>query len=532
MDVHSTTTPGAHPGAGYAGRVWNNQPLPQARTPRAQRAWSYPDFWLGKAGQRESLIAFAILTALSFATRAWLFGNPVIGIDEQFYSLVGDRMLNGSLPYVDIFDRKPIGLFLIYAFARAVFGHAVVGYQLLSALSVTLTAWLLYTIARRLTSFSAAFAAAAAYPVWLLVFAGVSGQSPTYYNLPMVAAASMLLALVAGRTKFGLTAHGSAIMLLVGLAMQIKYTAVFEGIFFGLTLLWAGWRQGWSLAKLTRNAAMWVGCALLPTLVAWAVYTALGHGDAFIQANFASIFGDENSSLNALARLAGLLIGISPFGACLWIAVKHRRPANAEIGWIFAWTGASFAGFLVFGVYYDHYVQPLLLPLCLIAALAFDKLPRRRMAMAGLFTLGLIGGFGRAIVDVRQNGNAREAAQLAALVQPHLGSGCLYVNEDLPVLYLLTHSCIVTRFAFPEHLVLYRYEHAIGVDQLGELRRIMRERPAVVVKSTMPDDDTRVAARLLLEAGLRKDYRLVGQASVGDTRFEVYARDDPYATAT
>ena len=30
-------------------------------------------------------------------------------------------------------------------------------------------------------------------------------------------------------------------MLLAGIAMQIKYTAVFEGAFFGLTLLWLRW---------------------------------------------------------------------------------------------------------------------------------------------------------------------------------------------------------------------------------------------------------------------------------------------------
>ena len=59
------------------------------------------------------------LTALTFAVRAPTFGNPFLGFDEQFYLLVGDRMLHGALPYVDIFDRKPIGLFLLYAATRA-----------------------------------------------------------------------------------------------------------------------------------------------------------------------------------------------------------------------------------------------------------------------------------------------------------------------------------------------------------------------------------------------------------------------------
>ena len=46
-----------------------------------------------------------------------MLGYPLIHIDEQFYLLVGDGMLSGSLPYVDVWDRSPIGLFVIYALA-------------------------------------------------------------------------------------------------------------------------------------------------------------------------------------------------------------------------------------------------------------------------------------------------------------------------------------------------------------------------------------------------------------------------------
>ena len=481
----------------------------------------------GLRSPSESLKAGLIIAALTLATRAWIFGNPVVGIDEQFYLLAGNRLLDGVLPYVDIGDRKPIGLFLIYAAAGKVFPDPVIGYQLLSALSVALTSWLLFTIARRLTSFAAALAGAAAYPAWLLVFAGVSGQSPTYYNLPMAAGAAMLLRIIAQHGDSRLTVRGCAIMLLAGTALQIKYAAVFDGIFFGLSLLWAGRMRGWSLARLAGNAMIWILCALVPTLAAWATYVAIGHGDAFVQANFLSVFGDINSALNSLARLIGLNIGLSPFWICLWIAWKHRQDGPIEARWIMAWAAASFAGFLLFGVYYDHYVLPLLLPLCLAAALAFDRIARRRLAMALVIGLGLAGGFGRAIVDQQHYGNGDEAERLAALVRPHLGTGCLYVNEEIPILYWLTNSCLPTRYAFPEHLVLYRYEHAIGVDQLGELRQVFARRPSVIVKSTSPDDDTRPASRALLEARLQQNYRLVGRASVGAIGYEVYALAKP-----
>ncbi len=483
--------------------------------------------------RREHIKALIILVLVALATRAWLFGNPVIGIDEQFYLVAGDRLREGVLPYVDVWDRKPIGLFLIYAAGGAFFGDPVIGHHLIASLSAVLTGWTLFAIARRYAPFPAALAGAAAYIAWLPVFAGVGGQSPVFYNLPMAAGAAMLLAMISDgkgdgdANRYRLGWRGCAVMLLAGLSLQIKYSAVFDGIFFGLTLLWLGWRRGWRLPGLASAALLWIACALLPTATALAAYAALGHGDAFIQANFQSIFGDINSPLNSAVRLAGLTFGLSPFLVCLWIVWK--RPATTTLAerWIMAWAVASYAGFLAFGVYYDHYILPLLLPLCLIAAMAFVRLERSRLAMAIVVGLGLLGGTGRAAADRLQYGSGAEARALAAKVIRHLHGGCLYVNEEIPVLYWLTKSCLPTRYAFPEHLVLYRYEHALGTSQLGELEATLARRPSVVIKSTSPDDDTRAASRALLEAHLARDYRMVGTGSVGAVRYEIHALRAP-----
>ena len=477
---------------------------------------------------RLSWLAFLVLTVFTFATRAWIFGDPVVNMDEQFYLMVGDRMLHGQWPYIDIWDRKPVGLFLIYAFANLVFPSAALGYQLLAALSASLTSYLLFVIARRLTSNVAALAGAAAYPAWLTVFGGIAGQSPVFYNLPMAAAAVLTLKIVAGSAGRRLTRHGGAIMLLTGVAIQIKYTAVFEGIFFGLTLLWAGRRDGRSLAKLAGDGVVWIACALLPTLVALTAYLAAGHLQEFVQANFLSVLGDSNPSLPALGRLAGLVFGLCPLLACCWIAWRRRparhEPANREVVWIFAWAAASFTGFLAFGVWNDHYVLPLLPPLCLLTALGFGHLTAwRRVAVGLVIGLGLVGGFARSVIDLQINGSKHQVTHLTALVQPHLGSRCLYVNEDLSILYYLTQSCLPTRYVFPQHLALSRYENALGTDQMAELRRVLAHQPDVIVLSTDPDTETRFATRQLVQAELRKSYRIAGAAKVGQTTYAVYA---------
>lgn len=477
---------------------------------------------------RELLKAGLVLLTLTLATRAWTFGNPVVGLDEQFYLTIGDRLLRGDLLYVDIWDRKPIGLFLIYGFACWAFAAPVLGYQMLAVIAIVATGCVLFAIARRLTSFAPALAGAAAYPAWLTVFSGMGGQASIFYNLLMAAAAAMVVAVIARADDRGLTRQGCAIMLLTGLAIQIKYTVVFEGIYFGLTLLTAGWMRGRSLVRLGGDAVVWVACALAPTLAAYAVYFAIGHGAEFIDANFVSIFGDREPSLpTAFGRLAGLTIGISPFLICAWIAARRWRTGNEagsrEARWIIGWAAAAFAGFLVYGVWFDFYVLPLLAPFGVVAALAFGCMERWRRAAAVVVGLGIAGGIGRALVQLPDPGSAQEMARLTQLVQPHLGQGCAYVNEGLPLLYYSTRSCLPSRYIFPEHLTGLRYQHSLGIEQLDELDRIFARRPTVVIKSTIPDEDTRREARALLEAQLARHYRRVDEVPVGADRYEIHA---------
>ena len=77
-------------------------------------------------------LAVALLFLAAFLLRMPHFGDPLYQIDEQFYLLVGDRMLHGAIPFVDIWDRKPIGLFLLFAAIRLLPGDGILAYQLVA----------------------------------------------------------------------------------------------------------------------------------------------------------------------------------------------------------------------------------------------------------------------------------------------------------------------------------------------------------------------------------------------------------------
>lgn len=72
------------------------------------------------------------------------------GRDQSIYSLVAREVLDGRMPYRDAFDFKPPGIFVLYAFARSLFGSSMVGIRILEALSMLGTVWGLVRLSEHL----------------------------------------------------------------------------------------------------------------------------------------------------------------------------------------------------------------------------------------------------------------------------------------------------------------------------------------------------------------------------------------------
>jgi hypothetical protein len=496
------------------------------------------------ARQPDGISALLLLLGAALLFRAASFGNPVIGGDEGFYLLVGDRMLHGLLPYVEVWDRKPIGLFLVYAAIRLLGGEGIWQYQLVATLFAAATAFLVSRIAARFAPRWAAILAGVTYLAWLGVFGGGGGQSPVFYNLPVALAALLVLRVVAeGVSGARLLALGSAAMLAMGLAIQIKYAALFEGIFLGCVLLWQGWRSGLGTARLVLFGAGWIACAMLPTAAALASYAVMGEAGEFIFANFTSIFRRNTvvggSSLGRLALMAALA---SPLVLCAVLGRWPKRPPGIAVqpggaaaqDFVLAWAAASILAVLAFGTYYSHYALPMLVPLSAAAAPvlggALPGLPLsrgagrgRRVAAVLLPLAGLAGSLATATIHARSHGNGAELRLLAEAVRLRPAE-CLFVFDGEPILYHLTGSCLPTRYAFPTHLNDRREAGATGVDQLSELRRVLATRPSYIVSSDRPRARNTPQVWEVAAAELGQHYRQVLGVRVGDRLRLLYER--------
>ncbi|MCR0981093.1 glycosyltransferase family 39 protein [Roseomonas populi] len=488
-----------------------------------------PGAWAGGAW-RDPLAALALLV-LAFLARGFFLGNPVIEGDEQFYLLVGDRMLGGALPYRDIWDRKPVGLFLIYAAIRSLGGEGVLQYQLVATVFAAATAFLIFRIGAEVASRRGGFLAGAAYLLWLGAFGGEGGQAPVFYN-PLVAAAAWLVlrAVAHPGTRLRLAALGAAAMLAAGLAMQVKYTAVFEGAFLGLALLWAAWRARAGLAFLSVAALAWVACALLPTAAALAAYAAMGEAQAFVFANFLSILRRNTAALGSplprLATMAGLLL---PLVLCAVLGLRQgwraaEEPERRAVRIIAGWAAAALLGVLLFGTFYIHYALPLL-PALLVAAAPLLGRPGARVwkvpAAQALLALGVAATSVQAALHLRARGDGSQVRELASAVRP---GAALYVFDGEPVLYLLTRSPLPTRYVFPTHLNDLREAGGIGVDPVAELRRVLADRPDYIVTTDGTRGRMNPVSQDVLRQALAADYREVRSVRIGSRQRVLYER--------
>ncbi|OYY92130.1 MAG: hypothetical protein B7Y45_00660 [Sphingomonas sp. 28-66-16] len=470
---------------------------------------------------------WAVLLLLALLLRALTFGNPIVHVDEEFYFVTARAMVHGAVPYLDVWDRKPIGLFLLYLPAAALgLPLGIWAYQAMALASVVATAALIARLAERAGWGSGALPAACAYLLWLNLLEGEGGQTPIFYNLLMVGAASLLAPRAddadqpARRLRQGIAACA-----LVGLALQIKYSVVFEAAFFGLWWVWREWRLSRSLVRALVLGAGLAALVALPTLAAWGWYVAHGAGAAFVYANFVSI-GQRvpDPLIDQLLNLLIILLVTSPLLSMVvltWRLPRATGPALILRRWLFAWGGVAGLGLLLFGSYFDHYALPLLVPLCAIAAGFFAEHRAARRFALPLFALLLIGS--EAIVIAKLSGRGTPA-QFAALTRAvGKGPGCLYVFSSTSMFYAATDRCTLTRYQFPSHLDRVRERGAIGVDQQAEIERIFAAKPAIVLVRP-PFRGERLDMRALALRLLARDYKVRVALPLGNEIVTVYAR--------
>lgn len=476
-----------------------------------------------------SRLAVPVVLFLVALVIRWPFlGHPMIHVDEQFYLLAGQRMTESWLPYVDFWDRKPVGLFLIYGAIRMLGGDGILQYQIVATAFAAATAFAVYLIARRGAPKPASIAAGIAYCAMLAPINGAGGQSPVFYNLFMACSALMVLRAGDLQDMEDYRRRGLAAMLCAGMAMQIKYTAAIEGMFFGLWLLYRGNRHGGGLVVTISSAALFAAAALLPTLLVTAWFAATGALEPFLRANFISIFQRaaapgwfERDALAHTVRMI-LLPLVCTVGA--W-AISWLRGGARDRLFLLLWMAFAMGGFFAIGNYYDHYALPLLVPIAVVLSRLFAV----RVGGPLMFGLLLLQAtiFGLFRYSPTAEGRAVVAAMTARIAPVADAGECLFVADTPIILYLTSRACGPWRYSFPFHLIDATEVRSGDRDQPHAMRAILAARPGAIVTGsphfppTVQQDNV-----ALLERTLDSDYIVAGRYPDRGRTYTVWIRRD------
>ena len=97
--------------------------------------------------------------------------------------LAGQELLRGHWPYIDVWDRKPLGLFILYAGIAAIGGKSILAMNMVATAFAASAAVVVRQITLRFASPLAALFAAFTYLFVLPLYGGQNGQSRVFDNL-------------------------------------------------------------------------------------------------------------------------------------------------------------------------------------------------------------------------------------------------------------------------------------------------------------------------------------------------------------
>ncbi len=484
----------------------------------------------------ESARAFAtaaFIVLLVVLIRAPYLGDPAADPDEQLYSLMGQAWLQGDMPYRDLWDRKPPGLFALFAGMHWIGGSSPLAYQIPALACTAASALMIHRIAQRMGTPLGAMVVTAVFLLSVPRFFMHLGQSETFL-------APILLAQLIGiRRAFDLDNLRSvyrlfcALMLLGGIALQIKYSVLPFCALLAAVAAFRIWQLDPHPLRTVARLVIFGVLGLLPTLTFAAYFGAHGEFEAFFFANFVSIFlRGEFYPLLAETNATRLTTSAFPLVAYAVLGVFTASRMRHEIDLkMFLLTGSFTAAgaitLLMLGSPFVHYFGLVLPFLCLMGASFFSHHASRTLFSTVALALALLSAsFPEQITHTTSHRTA--IASLVADIERHVPADeCIYVFDGPSIVYSQSNRCIPTRLPFPPHLNSPHEQHALDVNPARETARILGERPGAILVSTQLNTPQFLhTTRDQVREALNADYTLVQSIEFYPRELELYVRGD------
>lgn len=517
-------------------------PLPDAHHGNPTLAGAREPEIIGPWLLRSPVHEWATVLLLVVFVRLPSIPPSVIDWDESLYILGARSLLHGQLPYVAVFDDKPLGAPALIAAAMTVLGSSVPTVRLLGCLGVAATALLLGRLAALLgLPRTSGPAAAVLYAAFSTRLGGLATNTELLFAPFAVAALCVAATGWDARRWLDQAWRIIGIGLLFGIAIWIKYVAAVPAAVAFATLAGAWlWRSRAGAAGAAGLAALYAAACALPTAVTAVGYLAAGQLGAFWHCNFGYMRAFLAISLSPgfmIATAAESLLAIWPLlllGALgIWFGWRGREvtPPRAAAAVLALWMTAEALAVAAPWKFYSHYFLVLLPPLALLSGTALSAIAERAVlphlrpaapwALAGIAALVPLTAVAGKLAHGWPNlAGPDMPRQVAKAIRGDPAPTAWVVNSQ-PIIYFLAGIPAPTRFPFPPHLV--GWESALtGTDPLAEIERILAERPRFLVVDESRWDAVTPEAAALVRAALVRDYVRVANVREGPASVDVF----------
>jgi hypothetical protein len=487
--------------------------------------------------QKQWLVAVCLLL-ISILVRFPYYFIDVINWDESTFILMGQSLLDGHLPYTELWDIKPPLAFVAFAFFIAVLGKSILAIRIAGTLCVFLTSWFVYIVGRELGDCTHSSATQSES------FKTSPSGMPRDRSVGFLAGILTIFAMSLIRGgQSTLTEHVACVLLLGGLAWLVTRSMTPGVLFLGGLLLTGATLVRLNLAYVVLGVGIWLLYSKFRhQKVSWVGIFAYCFGSfslIFLTYLPYLIIGDSSIWFNSVvlaplsyaSSVEQIATGKKILGACLiyltlsQLGQRIFSQKQQEFSLLQLLLFATVISILRGGEFYQHYYIQLAPLLALTIALVWDRLPSPtgRLIIVGL-AVAIVLPLAQPISSQYQligdrlktgkplpYGNSYEIIEY--LQQHNPEQRPVYLMKNHLVYWLTDFKPLSKAATHPSNVgkdYLFQYIDGAARSAEAELRKILAKKPKFIVKKeNLSFVEEHPAANLLFQQVLNTEYRLV-----------------------
>jgi 4-amino-4-deoxy-L-arabinose transferase-like glycosyltransferase len=467
--------------------------------------------------RRQSWIILIFFIILVCILRISTFFQSVIDWDESVYLLMSKSMLDGNLPYVQVWDHKPPGIYLLFSLSQIVFGQSVISIRILTCIFVSISCLFLYKSGNVINpdNNQNGLLAGILYAFFSLNNGGLSANTELFFTFFNILAFYIVF-ITLFSSKNELIFHKFRffiIGLVMGISLHIKYLVIFDflAIFLIITSFYYLKSSNRKWIGLTKIFLCLLTGAFIPFLLFMLYFLKSGYLNEYIYANFIAnkiysaetqfsirYFSEVILSQSVQNHPLWLCLFLTPF--CLYFLVPRKSEESYKFYFLLIWFFMAFIGTCATKKFYPHYFLQVLPPLCLISSYMVITLLdtvnlkpiKLSFALILIFLFPLLLSSSKPLkasmqfINKKYVQNSDYWQDTPTLVSNYIKSRIreddyIYMADYQPIVYYLTNSKIPTKYVLPNWFIKKEFSRFTGINLADELSNILAKEPAYIV---------------------------------------------------